>query len=1716
MSNARHAHTDGFRPKLIALSVAACFSVSATQTSANPTGGTVTSGSASFAPSGNTLTITNTANAIINWQSFSIGAGEITRFVQPSVSSAVLNRVVGANGAIPQSVIDGVLSSNGRVFLINPSGVVISATGRVDVAGFVASSLNLSDKDFTDGRMRFTETPGAGKVSNAGIIDTTSGGPGGRVFLVGPDVQNSGVIRSPQGDIILAAGKSVELVAENTPFVTVNITADSEQALNVGQLIADSGRIGMFGALVRQGGVAQANSAVVGANGEIRLVATQDLTLDAGSRTTANGPSGGNVTLQAQGGTNLISGTVEAKGSSGQGGTIQALGVRVGVIGAGVIDASGDAGGGTVLVGGDAHGANPDVQNAQRTLIGPDGVIRADAGTTGDGGRVVVWADGDTRFYGSVSARGGAQSGNGGFIETSGALGLDIQGARVDARAPYGQGGTWLLDPLDVTIIYGANLAPNTDPAVGIAANIGVDNFAAIPVNGGLITSGTLETNFLTVGTTRVQANRDVLFKSDLNLSYGSLGQTFEVRAVHNIDLAADGVAHTITTNGHSVVLSANDIGPNSLVPQLNTAAGAYGFGSILGGGNIFTGYGGDIALSGYGVAVGTLQTAGGLLFNQQQVGNVSISALGGGVQTGDITTRGIDGQDFTNVVRAQAPTAGGNAGNINIAVAYGSVQTGNIDARGGRGGNGGSGSGQLFAAAAGGAGGVISIGPLPVGAGPVNPGSIKTGNILAYGGDGGFGQNGDPTAAGVPSGGNGGLGGSVSLTGTGAVTVGAVTLSGGNGGNGANAYGLGYAGSGGAGGVGGGLSISTGAYAPVSVVAITSIGGSGGAAGSGGSAAVAATTFDVGYGGNGGGGGVIGITGGDITTGAITASGGTGGAGGSNISATVYGVSNLSFDQGNITVGFGGGGGQGGFVSVDGAIVSTGVIKTRGGAGGAGGSGNKATSIVNGTLFEASAFANSGSGGGGGNGGSVSLSGNVSITAKDSNGNGIDTVGGAGGLGGANNTATAAAYGTTVSQFAFATADAGFGGSAGGSGQVAVQSVTGGAIALGTITAAGATGGAAGGGGNASAYASSFYAGSFANAAAFAGSGGGGGFAGGVSLYGGNIYGATITATGGAGGAASSGNTASVQGYGVNFSPSFGVGASGFGNRGGFVDITSIGTSTDSIDVSGELTGAVTISSTTGDITTGSITTRSLGQGSSGGFVSLTTDTGRITVRGDIDARGADGSATQVCIDGCAFVYGGSAGGDVTLTRTGQGDPVGGIAIQVNGNILTSGGNGFSPQNAAGGAGGAGGIVALTTSYGGTFYGNVNVAGAIDTHGGNGANGAVGFDGGGGGLGGYVAIEGINISTGGFNISGGSGGAGGAYGANGIGVGGAGGGAGFADIRSYGTIVVAGDVLATGGDGGDGGATTLAAGFGGSGGNGGVGGLVGLITSSNPTSSVSVGNIGFSGGRGGKGGDSSAGYGGAAGLGGGAGSVIIDPNSASVGALAGIGGAGGSGGSGGIQGAAGGLGGVGGSAQVIGNAYGGVIAVGSVNISGGAGGAGGASGGAGIYGGAGGAGGAGGQVDVFGGSLDLTKGGTFVAVGGAGGAGGSAASAGFGGGGGAGGNGGLVDLNAIGGASGYGSILVLSALSTNVSGGAGGAGGTTGGLAGVNGLAGSLALFGDVTIAGITPTLDTSTVTNGTIIAGNVSNTPPPPLDTIDKKKKKDEEQKKQAAACK
>jgi len=310
-----------FRRTLLSAVVAGCFGVG--MALGQPAGPQVINGSVNFAAQGNILSITNTPNAIINWQGFSIAPNEVTRFIQQNGSSNVLNRVVG----LESSAILGALQSNGRVYLINPNGILFGPNARVDVNALIASTLDINNQDFLAGKYKFNAGALAGKVDNQGAITTPSGG---QIFLIAPDVQNSGVLTSPQGDILLAAGKSVHLVDSASPDLAVVVSAPENRALNLGQIIANSGKVGIYGALINQRGKVSADSAVVGENGKIVFKASKDMLLEAGSVTSATG--------------------------AGKGGEIQVLGERVGLTGNARVDASGQQGGGTVLVGGDYQG----------------------------------------------------------------------------------------------------------------------------------------------------------------------------------------------------------------------------------------------------------------------------------------------------------------------------------------------------------------------------------------------------------------------------------------------------------------------------------------------------------------------------------------------------------------------------------------------------------------------------------------------------------------------------------------------------------------------------------------------------------------------------------------------------------------------------------------------------------------------------------------------------------------------------------------------------------------------------------------------------------------------------------------------------------------------------------------------------------------------------------------------------------------------------------------------------------------------------------------------------------------------------------------------------------------------------------------------------------------------------------------------------------------
>ena len=496
------------RRKLLCMAIAAGFPMAV---NANPTGAHVTSGSAGFTTTGGMLTISNSPGAIIEYASFSIGLGEHTHFQQLSAESQVLNRVVGGN----PSLILGALTSNGRVFLINPNGIAFGPGSTVDVAGLVASTLNLSNADFLAGRLSFSGQPGAGSIRNDGTLQAASGG---RIYLVAPTIENHGVIAAPDGSVVLAAGHSVTLIDSKRPDVQVQLTAGADQAVNVGRIVG--GHVGIYAATIRQGGSISATMAVAGENGSVILKATSSVITDPGSSIVAGGAGGGSVDISAdffshagsintdggiiriaagsvfqsgairadgafggeitvrssgnvwqtessilsangvsRGGDIRVdagagqlysSGRFEAMASAGNGGRITLTGDRIALVAASA-DSSGTTGGGAIRIGGDFHGADAGAPNSQSVYVSDAVSLRSDATVRGDGGTVVAWSDGSTRFSGSISVRGGANGGNGGMAEVSGAGDLRYSG-NTDATAARGATGSLLLDPKNIII----------------------------------------------------------------------------------------------------------------------------------------------------------------------------------------------------------------------------------------------------------------------------------------------------------------------------------------------------------------------------------------------------------------------------------------------------------------------------------------------------------------------------------------------------------------------------------------------------------------------------------------------------------------------------------------------------------------------------------------------------------------------------------------------------------------------------------------------------------------------------------------------------------------------------------------------------------------------------------------------------------------------------------------------------------------------------------------------------------------------------------------------------------------------------------------------------------------------------------------------------------------------------------------------------------------
>jgi filamentous hemagglutinin family protein len=318
---------------------------------ANPTGGAVVAGAATIGAAGKTLTINqSTNNAIINWQTFSIASGETTKFLVPNSSSATLNYVLSGN----PSAIYGTLSSNGRLFLVNPSGILVGSGGQINTASFIGSTLNANNSEFlSGGNLQFSGSSNA-SIVNEGSINASSG----NVYLIASQVTNQGSITAAQGEVGLAAGSSVLLAQDGDQHLFVQSnpigTTRAVGVTNAGTIRAENAELRAAGgnayalAINNTGSIAATGYKKVG--GQVYLTAdtgevSNSGTIDASS--SAAGGHGGTVLLKSTEGQAVNSGLIAAKGgTSGTGGEVEVSGATVDVA-SGTVDtlaASGQAG----------------------------------------------------------------------------------------------------------------------------------------------------------------------------------------------------------------------------------------------------------------------------------------------------------------------------------------------------------------------------------------------------------------------------------------------------------------------------------------------------------------------------------------------------------------------------------------------------------------------------------------------------------------------------------------------------------------------------------------------------------------------------------------------------------------------------------------------------------------------------------------------------------------------------------------------------------------------------------------------------------------------------------------------------------------------------------------------------------------------------------------------------------------------------------------------------------------------------------------------------------------------------------------------------------------------------------------------------------------------------------------------------------------------------
>ena len=618
-----------------------------------PSGGVVVAGSASILQSGPSATVIvqQSKNAIINWQDFSVGAGAGVTFQQPGSSSLTLNRVTGSQA----SAVNGSLLANGQVWLINRNGVLFGQGSQINVGGLIATTSDMKDDDFLSGHYAFANAsanPDAAVVNQGSIKAAT----GGSVLLSAGRVSNEGLIQARLGHVVLGGADAFSVSFDGDNLLQYEITAPVSQADSQGarSLVSNSGVISAQGGSVLM--TARAARGVVD-----NVINTTGL-IQARSASVQNGE----VVLDAgEDGSVAVSGTIDTSGqNSGEsGGTIAVSGNAVTVLDGAKLDASGDAGGGTISIGGKSQ------QNAvaQSVRIGK-AVIAADAIAGGKGGTVTIVSQGMADVAASISAKGVA---GGGMVETSGGD-LNVADTRIDTSASAGANGQWLLDPLNVAIdaALASNIIGNlAGTNVSITASNDINVNAPVVYNSGnslSLLAGhnlTVNANVQNIGAGNILAVAGwdgvtaaaSIFKT--SGAYGGNGGSILIGG----GAAGGGVA--LGSSAGSTTVAARDLTLSALHGNAQIGYGGTDIVPLVAKGDIAIVLNGNLTLQG-GNQVGRYAQIGngGLAVKGNLSGNISIAAQGAVSVTGGNLIQG-----YAQIGNGGALSAVTNAGSVQL-----------------------------------------------------------------------------------------------------------------------------------------------------------------------------------------------------------------------------------------------------------------------------------------------------------------------------------------------------------------------------------------------------------------------------------------------------------------------------------------------------------------------------------------------------------------------------------------------------------------------------------------------------------------------------------------------------------------------------------------------------------------------------------------------------------------------------------------------------------------------------------------------------------------------------------------------------------------------------------------------------------------------------------------------------------------------------------------